>query len=501
MTTKNEYRRLLLKSAVGAATAACLPNLAQAASLPVRLEWQQFKLTPQYQSFLGAIASMRANTNANDRSSLQFWADVHLHQCPHGAPYFISWHRGYLFYFEQQLRLISGDPLLNVPYWDYYSYATLPAEFTNPAPSNPLYLPRMSANVHGALDLAPFAPGVFNFQHGTVNAFEPKIEDVHNPIHDLIGGVMSTMLSPLDPIFYLHHGNIDRLTHAWAYPDGKGIPFSAWPYSPTNSDPYWAGDNVYSADLSMPRYQTLDPNWMGIDYADIAVPTSLPPAPAARPAVSLQRPPFRAFPSAPRRYISATRRSLGGVLQPLFDEQSVSIRLRLEKKDATQVARIVAARAASETGKETGKDSRGAIKAVIDKAVISSAAAQRGGFFYALYVNLPDTVDAQAARERWFVGTVGAFQIAAASHHGAAKVEFDITGALARQKATDFSELTLSWLRVDGDKPPAGKTIGVDEVRIDLATDAQFIEPLQLPKPQGWYGRGVAGPALSSAGR
>lgn len=501
MTTKNEYRRLLLKSAMGAAAAACLPNLAQAAGLPVRLEWQQFKLTPQYGPFLSAIAAMRANTNANDRSSLQFWADVHLHQCPHGAPYFISWHRGYLFYFEQQLRLISGDPKLNVPYWDYYSYATLPAEFTNPASSNPLYVPRMSANVHSALDLAPFAPGVFNFQHGTVNAFEPKLEDVHNPIHDLIGGVMSTMLSPLDPIFYLHHGNIDRLTHAWAYPDGKGIPFSAWPYSPTNSDPYWAGDNVYSADLSMPRYQTLDPNWMGVDYANVAVPTSLPPAPSARRIAPLQRPPFKAFPPAPKRHISASRRSLGGVLQPLFDEQSVSIRLQLEKKDAAQVARVVAARAAEESGKETGKDSRGAIKVVIDRAVLKSAAAARGGFFYALYVNMPDTVDAQAARERWFVGTVGAFQIAAASHHGAAKVEFDITGLLARQGTTDFSELTLSWLRVDGDRPPAGQTIGVDELRIDLAADAQPVQPLQLPKPQGWYGQRGAGPALSSAGR
>jgi len=490
MNTTNERRRWMLKTALGAAAAQCLPQSAAAAAATsgMRREWQQFKATSQYGSFLTAIAAMRANGNAASRNSLKFWANVHVNQCPHGAPYFLAWHRGYLYHFEQQLRIVSGDATLTVPYWDYYAYATLPAEFTDPAPGNPLYLQRSGANVHGALSLAPFAPGVFNFQHGQANAFEPRIEDVHNPVHDLIGGVMSTMQSPLDPIFYLHHASVDRLTHAWALPDGKGIPFSSNPYSSTNSDPYWAGNHVYATGLTMARYKTLDPGWLGTDYANTSVPTALPPAPGAgRPApVSIERPPFRTFRPSGKRRLSASRRAIGGVLQPLFDERSISIRLRLDARDAVEVARIVGAQ--REAADDAATPSAGAIKIVIDRALTTEDAGQ-GGFFYAFYLNMPAAIDSLDERETSFFATLGAFQIAAASHHGAARVEFDVTHLLARQKRSDFSEFTLSWLRIDGDNPPAGKAIEAGELRIDLTRDAPPVPALRLPKPQGWYGQ------------
>ena len=35
----------------------------------------------------------------------------------------------------------------------------------------------------------------------------------HNTVHNTIAGDMATMLSPRDPIFFLHHANIDRI---WA---------------------------------------------------------------------------------------------------------------------------------------------------------------------------------------------------------------------------------------------------------------------------------------------
>jgi hypothetical protein len=38
----------------------------------------------------------------------------------------------------------------------------------------------------------------------------------HNMVHNDIGGNMPTFLSPIDPIFYLHHCNIDRLWDVWA---------------------------------------------------------------------------------------------------------------------------------------------------------------------------------------------------------------------------------------------------------------------------------------------
>jgi len=498
MKQLNRGRRKLLMTGVAGAIAQCLPRPGLAQSQHrIRQEWQQFKVGSHYASFLKGIAAMRQNTNPSDRKSLQYWANVHVNFCPHGAPYFIAWHRGYLHYFEQELRLASGDPELNVPYWDYYSYPTIPAEFTDSTPGNPLYRPRMGTNIHGALDLLPFAPDVYNFQHGTPNAFEPKLENVHNSVHNLIGGLMATMQSPLDPIFYLHHANIDRLTHAWALPDGKGIPLSAHPYSSTNSDPYWAGNHDYATDLSMERWWTLIPTWLGNDYASNNVPNTLP-APyttaarngtgntaATTQAASSKRPPLRAFAPVARRRISDTRRVLGGAAQFAFDERSGSIRLGLDPVDAAELALIASGTSAVV---DAARQQALAAKLVIDRALLTGLA-KDGGYFYALYLNMPDTFASHAERARFLIGSLGPFQIAGASHHGPARLEFDISELLTRQRPKDLSTLTLSWVRIDGDNPPAGRTIIVDEFRIEMAYEPIVPRVPSLTKPPGWYGR------------
>ncbi|MEM8515056.1 tyrosinase [Massilia sp. MP_M2] len=477
METHSGSRRMFLKTGIGVTASQCFPGLAvaQGSSGP-RLEWQQFKTTSQYPAFVNAIATMRSNTNQASPGSLSYWSNVHVNTCPHGVPYFISWHRGYLYHFEQQLRSVSGNPYLTLPYWNYYSYATLPAEFTDPAPTNPLYVPRQSSNVYGALSMAPFASAVRNFQRGKSNAFEPSIEDVHNPIHDLIGGVMSTMQSPLDPIFFLHHASIDRLTHAWSLLAGKTMPKSANPYSSTNSDAYWAGNHLYATGLSIERYKTRIPSWLGTTYASNTVPTALPPAPAASAARAalLQRPPFRSFRTVAGRRLSNTRRSVSGVAQVPFDEQSVSVLLRLAKSDAAELARVVAlCRDGGEPDvrADVRADIRqmpGMIKLVFDNVSVG-AAAKKGGFFYALYLDMPAVVESQAARDASLIGTLGAFQIAAAAHHGTPRIEFDVSYLLARQERVNFTELALSWVRVDGDRPPAGKAILANEIRVELA--------------------------------
>lgn len=495
MKSANEYRRALLKGVVGGAAIQCLPKLAFAQSTyRIRQEWQQFKKTPQYQSFLTAIAAMKKNTNPSSRGSLQYWANVHQNFCPHGLPYFVSWHRGYLYYFEQQLQIASGDSSLNLPYWDYYSYATLPTEFTDP--TSPLYQTRLSANVYNALDLSPFGPTVYNFQRGTANAFEPMIENApHNPVHDLLGGIMSTMQSPMDPIFYLHHANIDRLTHAWALPSGKGIPLSAFPYSSTNSDPYWAGINTYATDLTIDRYLTLIPTWLGDDYANDQVPTSLPPLsttaqvgaarlPASPRLPSNQRPAFQSFNPVSGQQISSTRRSLTGAAQLDFDEQSASILLGLKKSDANEVATVIAKRRNARAN--ATELSPGTVNIVVDRPMLSGLGSQ-GGYFYALYLNMPASITSQTARTQSLLTNLGPYQIAAASHHGPAQLQFDATDLLAQQNITDFSALSLSWVRVDGDSPPAGKVIDIDQVRVELAYDPVPVQAPAFAKPAGWY--------------
>jgi tyrosinase len=301
---------------------------------------------------------------------------------------------------------------------------------------------------------------------------------------------MATMQSPFDPIFYLHHANIDRLTHAWALPDGKGIPPTAWPYSSTNSSPYWAGTNVYASGLSVERWKTYHPGWLGYDYADNTLPTALPPRPgaaqtaqamklAAPQVPSNQRPPSKRFTPAPPRQISTSRRSLGGAAQVSFDEQSYTASLSFNQKDAAEIAAIIASRRMGHEGAGGGRV--GSVKFVVDSARMSDPG-RLGGYYYALYLNMPDVVDSKTAYNKSFLGTLGAFQIAAVSHHGPGRLEFDLVGLLLQQEIKDFSTLSISWIRVDGDNPPAGQTINVAEARVDLAYE---IEPVQLPLLQG----------------
>src|ERR1700712_5131796 len=146
-------RRTFLGGAASALSLAALPSFAQISGQR-RLEWQQFKVAPdnQYSSFLYAVGLMRGNNNANDPNSWQYWVNVHVNYCPHRTPYFLAWHRGYLWYFERRLQIISGNNRLMLPYWDWYRNPTIPSEFTTLAnlyPSNS----RVNTNVYSALDL------------------------------------------------------------------------------------------------------------------------------------------------------------------------------------------------------------------------------------------------------------------------------------------------------------------------------------------------------------
>src|SRR5262245_56380504 len=53
-------------------------------------------------------------------------AFVHLMDCPHGNWWFYVWHRGYLGYFEQTIRALSGDADFALPYWDWTELPQIP---------------------------------------------------------------------------------------------------------------------------------------------------------------------------------------------------------------------------------------------------------------------------------------------------------------------------------------------------------------------------------------
>jgi hypothetical protein len=166
-------------------------------------------------------------------------------QCEHGTLFFLSWHRMYLYFFERILRAASGDPTFALPYWNYDksdAARALPEPFRLPADSsNSLYVSQRAPGINEGAMMPPSATSAANalmqIDFGTSSSFgfSRSLEGVpHGPVHVLVGGNGWMSFVPLaarDPIFWLHHGNIDRLWNLWlAQGEGRHSPIddTAW---------------------------------------------------------------------------------------------------------------------------------------------------------------------------------------------------------------------------------------------------------------------------------
>ena len=494
-------RRGFLKGA-SALLATALPGqhlLAQSTAMR-RLDWNTFRNTRDYGSLVDGISRMREITNASDKRSWAYWTDIHLNSCPHGIAYFLAWHRGYLYYFEQQLRAVSGNKSLVLPYWDYYATPEMPGEFTNPSPFNPLYLARQNSNVIDALSLAPFASTVTNMQRGLTNPFEVLMEaQPHNPVHNIIGTTMATLQSPTDPIFWLHHANIDRMWSAWQQAGGGRT-------TPSANSSYWAGTFTYASRLTMQRSRTIDTrNQLSYSYQNETMPTSLPAAQVAqagdggfvlastrqgdsapqlaqlgpRPSGAaprlLTRPAIAGLAASTSRQVGGNRLSVGGVLRIPLNENSISVQLQPDQASADLLQRTLSAAAPQ------GASPYRSAQVVLDSVRISGSG-DIGGYFYHLYLDLPSSTDVGSATA-YRIGSVGPFEIDAAQHRvhmrqdpggsepGTVTLTFALNRQLSELVAADPRNITLSFVRVSGNNSPGGEVIRVGEARLELSTD------------------------------
>jgi len=450
-------RRHFVQTALATTLVSSLPSFARADGLVTRPSWGTFKNGPNFQSFVDAIKTMRDNTNSNDINSWVYWANIHENHCPHGIPYFLAWHRGYVYLFEMQLKKVAKNSALQLPYWDYYTDPNMPEDFTNNEyPS--LYVDnRRSTNVRNALTLDPFQDAIKNFQRGRVNAFEPSVESKpHNPVHNLIGGWMPTMQSPRDPIFWLHHGNIDRLWVAWVNADnGRQMPPS--------TDGYWNGSFDYGPSGTLPRKVTISTFGLGYNYENESMPNQLPPTPApARPRVSRLK-------AMPPQLSGANVTELGGGDELSLDQNSITVEIPVAKKEQPRVQSLIA-------NQLNAKNMYTSVSVVLDRLSLTGAGAS-GGYYYNVYLDLPEKPSAQLDGDAYLLGTLGPFEIAASEHHAKAalgagnaiQLVFPATAILQHIAPHDINKLYVSFVRVDGDSPVNGIVIKVGEVRVEAS--------------------------------
>ena len=164
-------------------------------------------------------------------------------QCAHGSRFFLPWHRAYLAWFEGTIRRLTGEDDWGLPYWDYSDPAleatrVLPAEFAvetrtvdGEVVANPLFVPDRSPDPLPEADVdlvrtmsetrfVRQVPSV-GFGGADRDGFFGDVENQpHNFVHMDIGGIMQSPATAAgDPIFWLHHANIDRLWEVW-----RGLP-------------------------------------------------------------------------------------------------------------------------------------------------------------------------------------------------------------------------------------------------------------------------------------
>jgi hypothetical protein len=156
--------------------------------------------------------------------------------CQHGTQFFWAWHRMYLYWWERIVRKYSGNPNWALPYWNWTANPHLPAPFRNT--KSVLYTVNRDANMNSgagsipATDSAYTLPLSSDFSNFDYFSAQSAVEmSPHNVIHGDVGGFTGWMASistaAMDPIFYLHHSNIDRLWDLWlAQGGGRADPTS-----------------------------------------------------------------------------------------------------------------------------------------------------------------------------------------------------------------------------------------------------------------------------------
>jgi hypothetical protein len=192
-------------------------------------------------------------------------ADMHASYCQqctnhssdiHYKWSFFPWHRAYLYYYERILgSLVNNLDNFRLPYWDWESVRPMPASYrTAPTSATPnsLWDQKREAGIAGGNPLKaghgdmPVIQGLNDTQDfetfgGTASASGICEGNPHGIIHNDIGEASDGRdmgdlgFAARDPIFFAHHGNIDKLWSNWnSFAGATGLPANAY-QNPTDS--------------------------------------------------------------------------------------------------------------------------------------------------------------------------------------------------------------------------------------------------------------------------
>jgi tyrosinase len=343
-------------------------------------------------------------------------------QCQHGSWYFLSWHRGYLIWFERiclaAIVKLGGPKDWALPYWNYSdpknaNARLIPPAFRQPTTggkTNYLYVAGRNGGTSGNPPIDPAetslecvkrtkftgaatggSPGFggpqtgFHHPGGSAGACE---RTPHNDIHGAVGGLMGSFnTAGLDPLFWLHHCNIDRLWEVWrGRPGSSGDPTeSAW------RDFAFAIHNETGAAITFKSSGMSSTTANGYKYQDVSDPFPMRATAGTSVLASTEeRPVADTGPRPPARLAGATEGSI-----PLGTE-TTSARIPISAPAQNVLASV---------GESGGKRVFLNIENITGHGPPGS---------YKVYVNVPEGED-PADHPDYFVGTLPLFGLSEAS--------------------------------------------------------------------------------------
>jgi hypothetical protein len=165
-----------------------------------------------------------------------------MRQRHHSSWRFLPWHRLQLVWFERQVARFSGKANFSLPYWDWDDDRMPAIVSSDPAfamprsarPGDSLrdFMRRNGQSFRGRItdDFATFFGRARNVGTPAQGGYSGSAEwSGHNMIHGFVGGDMGRLdRAPNDPLFWMHHCNIDRIWTQWHAKNSDGLYPKPW---------------------------------------------------------------------------------------------------------------------------------------------------------------------------------------------------------------------------------------------------------------------------------
>lgn len=223
------------------------------------------------------LARIYGSSQSNLRALAdKVWGTCQAHSFNSDPDMFLPWHRMYLLGFEAIIRAVLNDDDFALPYWDYTQPGSrsIPVEFRSPAVPElaSLFRPnrkRLGVDINAG---EPMDKGTTISPYNLAAMTQPSFSlfsavldgGLHGRVHTGVGdssNMAAIETAAGDPIFWLHHCNIDRIWAGWDPNGGQG-PASSKDFDFASPDPAgqkvtFSSANVGKTDALGYRYDAL----------------------------------------------------------------------------------------------------------------------------------------------------------------------------------------------------------------------------------------------------